>query len=55
MQSKILKLGLFVMILFTATGCELAGDIFEAGVSVGIFIVIAVIVLIIWLVSKFRK
>lgn len=55
MQNKILKLSLFAVVLTMFTGCELAGDIFEAGMTVGIIIVIAVIVLIIWLINKFRK
>ncbi len=55
MEKRIIKLGLIALMLTTLTGCELAGDIFEAGVGVGIFLVVAVIVLIIWLISKFRK
>jgi hypothetical protein len=55
MQNRIIKLGMFAMLLSLITGCELVGDIFEAGMAVGIFIVIAVIVLIIWLISKFRR
>jgi hypothetical protein len=33
-------------------GCELAGDIFKAGVWVGALFVIGVIALIIWMFSK---
>jgi hypothetical protein len=33
-------------------GCELAGDIFKAGVWVGVLLVIGVVGLIIWLISK---
>lgn len=33
-------------------GCELAGDIFKAGVWVGVILVIGIIGLIIWMVSK---
>ncbi|MBY8961927.1 hypothetical protein [Flavobacterium coralii] len=55
MQNRIIKLGMFAMLLSLVTGCELVGDIFEAGMAVGIFIVIAVIVLIVWLISKFRR
>jgi len=36
------------------SSCELIGDIFQAGMYVGIFIVIAVIVLIVWIVRKAR-
>lgn len=36
------------------TSCELAGDIFEAGAYTGIFIVVIIIALVVWLLSKFR-
>lgn len=36
------------------TSCELVGDIFKAGAYTGIFIVVVIIALIIWLLSKFR-
>lgn len=56
MQSRIFKLGFLVLFLSTIlTGCEVIGDIFQAGMTVGIIIVIAVIVLIVWLISRFRK
>jgi hypothetical protein len=55
MQNRIIKLGFFAMLLSLVTGCELVGDIFQAGMAVGIFVVIAVVVLIIWLISRFRK
>lgn len=37
------------------TGCDLAQGIFKAGMAVGVFIVLAVIVLAIFLVSKMRS
>jgi len=37
------------------TGCDLAQGIFKAGMAVGVFIVIAVIALVIFLVSKVRS
>jgi len=55
MQNRIFKLGLFAMLLGCLTSCELAGDIFEAGMWVGVIIVVAVIALIIWIISRFRK
>ncbi|MFD2603017.1 hypothetical protein [Flavobacterium suzhouense] len=56
MQSRIFKLGFLALLFGTMlTSCELVGDIFQAGMGVGIFIVIAVIVLIIWVISRFRK
>lgn len=47
-----IKLGLVVLLLLTFSSCELVGDIFQAGVSVGMFIVIAVIVLVIFAFAK---
>jgi hypothetical protein len=41
--------------VFSLSSCELAGDIFSAGMWVGVLIVVAVIALIIWLVGKGRK
>lgn len=55
MKNRIFIVGLFALMLTTLTGCELIGDIFQAGVGVGIFIVIAAIALIVWLISRFRK
>jgi len=43
---------LFVMISISLASCELAGDIFKAGVWVGILAVAVVIGLIIFLISK---
>ena len=34
------------------SGCEIVGDIFKAGVWVGVLLVLGVIGLIIWLVSQ---
>ena len=55
MKNRILNLGIFAILLGCLTSCELIGDIFEAGMAVGVIIVVAVIVLILWLISKFRK
>jgi hypothetical protein len=46
---------LFVLLLLSTmamTGCELIGDIFQAGVWVGALLVIAVIGIVVWLVAK---
>ena len=55
MQTRVIKLGLFAMLLSLLTSCEAIGDIFQAGMSVGIILVIVVVIIIIWIVSKFRK
>ncbi len=46
-----------IIALLTITllsSCELAGDIFKAGAYTGIIIVVIIIALIIWILSKFR-
>jgi len=45
----------FALTLFCTlnlAGCQIAGDIFKAGVWVGVILVVAVIAGIIWLVTK---
>jgi len=39
----------------TLTSCELVGDIFKAGAYTAIIGIILVVVLIFWLISRFRK
>jgi len=43
---------MFLMLSMSLTSCELVGDIFKAGVWVGILAVAAVIGLIIFLIAK---
>jgi hypothetical protein len=48
---------LFLVLLagIALSGCELAEGIFKAGMAFGVFIVIAVVALVIFLVSKVRS
>lgn len=48
------KLELFVLMIVIASlsSCQVIGDIFKAGMGVGIFLVLAVIGLIIFVVAK---
>ena len=49
---------LAVVVLFSCvalTGCELIGDIFKAGVWVGMLLVLGVIGIVIWLVSRMNR
>jgi uncharacterized membrane protein YkvI len=46
---------LFVLMLLTFTGCDVILDIFEAGMWVGVIIVILIIFVVIWLVRKFMR
>lgn len=43
---------LMVCMCISLTSCELAGDIFKAGMGIGIFIVIAIVVGIVALIAK---
>ena len=46
---------ILALLMLSLSSCELIGDIFEAGVWVGILMVAAVIALVIWLISRFMK
>jgi hypothetical protein len=37
------------------SGCELAEGIFKAGMAVGVFVVVAIVALVIFLMSKVRR
>jgi len=41
-------------ITVSLSSCELVGDIFQAGVWVGVLVVVGIIALIIFLISKLR-
>jgi hypothetical protein len=45
---------IIVLLAVGAAGCELVGDIFQAGMAVGAIAVVLVVVLIGWLVAKAR-
>ncbi|WP_165590656.1 MULTISPECIES: hypothetical protein [Flavobacterium] len=52
MQNKITRLLMVFVILFSFTSCEVIGDIFKAGMGFGIFIVIFIIAIVIWILAK---
>jgi hypothetical protein len=43
---------LIVFVSLASAGCELAGDIFQAGMVVGVLAVVLVIGLIVWLLRR---
>jgi hypothetical protein len=49
------RLLLVVVAGLTLTGCDLAQGIFKAGMGVGIFLVIAVLAFVVFLVTKVRR
>jgi hypothetical protein len=53
-QSWVLPLVVFFSTV-TLAGCELIGDIFKAGVWVGVLLVLGVIGIVTWLVSRMNR
>lgn len=53
MKNFLTQIFVFVLLSFTLTGCDVIGDIFEAGIWAGVIIVVLVIVLVIWIIKKF--
>ncbi len=52
MKTISLLSALFIITLLS--GCEIIGDIFKAGAYTGIFLVLVLVALLIWILSKFR-
>jgi len=55
MQNRFTKLLIAFTILLTMNSCEVIGGIFKAGMGVGIFIVIAIVAVILFLINKFFR
>lgn len=51
-MKKILSLFYLVLMMFLLDGCEVVGGIFKAGVWVGVILVLLVIGIIVWLVTR---
>ena len=52
MMTKISKTLLLFIILITFSSCEVIGGIFKAGMGVGIIIVLAILAIIVFIISK---
>ena len=52
-MKDLIRMGMILM-LFTMTSCELAGDIFSAGFYTGLFIVAVVIAIIVFIAIKVK-
>jgi hypothetical protein len=50
----IIRLCLMLM-LIVLTSCEIIGEIFSAGVYTGIFVVVLVVAILIWIISRLGK
>lgn len=45
----------FLMGTSLLTSCQAVGDVFKAGMWVGVIVVILVVALVLWLIGKMRK
>ena len=52
MKNKIIRVLLLLTVVLSLTGCSVVEGIFKAGMGVGIFIVIAILAIILFIVSK---
>lgn len=55
MKKQVLKMGLCFGLLTLLSSCEVIGGIFKAGMGVGIFIVVFIIAVVIYFISRFGK
>ena len=52
MQTKITRIILLLVISLSFTSCSIIEGIFKAGIGVGIFIVVAILAILIFIVKK---
>ena len=55
MKNYIIRSSLFLIMLLSFTSCEVVEGIFKLGMGVGIFIVISILAVIIFIIAKLRK
>ena len=55
MRQNALIYGSLLFVICSLSSCEVIEGIFKAGVWVGVLIVVAIIALIFWLISRGRK
>lgn len=53
-SSTLARMALLALLGISAAGCEVVGGIFKAGVGVGAFAVIAVVLLVVFAVAKMK-
>ena len=55
MKKYIVRSSLFLIMLLSFTSCEVVEGIFKLGMGVGIFIVIAILAVVIYIITKFKR
>ncbi len=46
---------LLLSVTTTLAGCEMVGEVFKAGMWIGVIVVVAVVALVLWLLRKMRR
>lgn len=54
-RSTLARLLPILLLAVAASGCEIVGGIFKAGLWVGAIVVVLIVVLIFWIVGKVRR
>ena len=54
-SSAAARLLAILLLAVAASGCDIIGGIFKAGVWVGGIVVVLIVVLVLWIVGKVRK
>jgi hypothetical protein len=54
-RSLALRIYALLVLTLVSAGCELAGDIFQAGMWVGIIVVVGIIALVMFAVGKLKS
>lgn len=55
MRNSVTLMMLFLAGSFLLSSCEALGDIFQAGMWVGVIVVVLIIALVLWLIGKMRR
>ena len=55
MKNQLFITALLISMVTTLSGCSVIGDIFKAGMGVGIFLVVLVVAIIAFIISKIAK
>ena len=55
MKNKSILATLFLAAAFLLSSCQAIGDIFKAGMWVGVIVVVLIVALVLWLIGKMRK
>jgi hypothetical protein len=54
-DARLVRLVILVVLAVGAAGCEMVGDIFQAGMWVGVIVVVLILMLAGFIASKFRS